>query len=95
MTAKPAKTKQKPKAKRSLLDIAKAAKRPTHQPKTWLDALSDEERAEVMEIAAGLADGTFPGSIRCIADAWKAAGVACSKGKLQALVSKIRDGVKA
>lgn len=76
----------------SLLEVARTAS--GYTPRTWLDTLSPEQRTDVIEVATGMANGTFPASLQAVSDAWQQVGINCSKGKLQALVSKIRSGVK-
>lgn len=77
----------------SLLEVAKKAN--GYIPRTWLDTLSPEQRTDVIEVATGMANGTFPASLQAVSDAWRKVGIECSKGKLQQLVAKIRKGIKA
>lgn len=89
------KRQQSPPAKsRNLTAIAAtASKSPRQQPRTWLDELSAEDRRDVMAVAAKLADGTLT-NIAGIADAWREAGLNCSRSKLSVLVNSIRRGIK-
>lgn len=76
----------------SLVEIAENAV--GYVPRTWLDDLTPEQKSDVTEIATRMANGTFQASLSVVAGAWQEAGIKCSKGKLQQLVSKIRKGAK-
>lgn len=70
--------------------IAMAVRRP--RPRTWLDSVSPDQRAEILEVCRDIVAGKIPGSINSIADAWAEHGIPVTRDKLKDLVVKVRQG---
>ena len=73
-----------------LLDIAKSIR--PKAPANWLDLVTPQQRAEIIETCHAIVNGEIVGSIRAIAAAWKTHGIDCSRAKLTDLVAKVRRG---
>lgn len=72
-----------------LLDIAKsvAPKNPN-----WIDTVTPEQRAEIIDTCRAIISGEINGSVRAIAEAWQAHGIGCSRNKLTDLIARVRRG---
>ena len=75
--------------RRSLLEVAKAAGCETG---TILDVLDAESRAELLQVAKGVLDGSITAPKARIVSALQDAGVPITKSKLDTLIDNIKLG---
>ena len=84
-----AKTQASAEPRRSLLEVAKAAGCETG---TILDVLDAESRAELLQVAKGVLDGSITAPKARIVSALRDAGVPITKSKLDTLIDNIKTG---
>jgi len=74
----------------SLVSLAKAAG--SGNGCCLLDSVDATSRAELLEIARGIIDGSIRSSRRRIVESLYAAGVPITRPKLETLIAKVRSG---
>ena len=86
------KKESKPLPRQSLLTIAKGVV--NKRVKTFLDDLDEHSRAEMIQIAEGMVNGSIVGSQRQIARALAdATGLPITRNHLTTLIERVKSGV--